>query len=164
MRETAEDLEQLQRLIDASYAAAGSHLLEIHTPDRRLSAVELVERLPGMRVLVLATVTSDGRPLVSPVDGFFYRGTFWFGTSSTSVRARHLARNSFVSASHVVGESLAVTMHGSAEPVDMESEHDFVEVCREIYGEGWDEFARGAPYYRIEPTRLFTFAMDHPPG
>ena len=92
MHETPADLARLQSLLDRSYEAAGAHLREVITPERRLDAVQLVERLEGMRLLVLATVTSDGRPVNGPVDGFFYRGDWYFGSSDTSLRFRHLRR------------------------------------------------------------------------
>jgi hypothetical protein len=63
----------LQRLLDESAAAAGRHLRGIITDDRRLTAEQVCNRLPGMRLLVLATVTSDGRPPVGPVDGYLMR-------------------------------------------------------------------------------------------
>ena len=59
-------------------------------PERRLDAASLVARLDGMRLLVLATVTADGRPIAGPVDGIFYRGAFHFGSSPDSVRFRHI--------------------------------------------------------------------------
>ena len=69
MHETPEDIARLQDLLDQSYAAGGPHLRSTITPERRLGAAELVERLQGMRLLVVATVTADGRPLTGPVDG-----------------------------------------------------------------------------------------------
>ncbi|NIV87350.1 MAG: pyridoxamine 5'-phosphate oxidase family protein, partial [Actinobacteria bacterium] len=65
-------------------------------------------------MLAVATVTADGRPLVRPVDGLFYRGEFWFGSAPGSVLMRHLAVRPPVSAVHTVGEHLAVTVHGEA--------------------------------------------------
>ncbi len=82
MHETENDLGGLQVLLDQSMASAGPHLLEVVTPERWLGATELCTRLTGLRLLALATVTADGRPLVGPVDGIFYRG------SSTSARRR----------------------------------------------------------------------------
>jgi hypothetical protein len=81
MRETPEDLAELQAILDRSYAAAGPHLLSIHTDDWRLNAEQIAERLTGMVILSLATVSSKGRPVVAPVDGMFYRGRFWCGSS-----------------------------------------------------------------------------------
>ena len=62
MLETPEEMANLQALLDASMATAGPHLRDI-ADDHRLSATELTERLQGMRLLVLGTVTADGRPL-----------------------------------------------------------------------------------------------------
>ena len=72
-------------------ATAGPHLRDIITDERRLTRRELADRLQGMRLLVLATVTADGRPLAGPVDGYFLHGTFWFSSARDSVRMRHLA-------------------------------------------------------------------------
>ena len=68
MNETPQELTDLQRLLNASAAAAGPHLREIITDERRVDAAAVCERLQGMRLLVVATVTADGRPLVGPVD------------------------------------------------------------------------------------------------
>src|SRR3954453_15169976 len=119
MHETQADLDALQELLDRSYAAAGAHLLRIHTPERRLRAEQVAEHLTGMVLLALATVTADGRPLVGPVDGIFYRGSFHFGSSPDSVRFTHIRRRPQVSATHLPGEHLAVTVHGTAIPIDV---------------------------------------------
>ena len=166
MRETPEDLERLQQLLDGSYQRAGDHLLSIHTPDRRLTALRLAERLIGVRVLSLATVTADGRPVAGAVDGLFYRGEFWFGSSPSSVRFRHLRVRPHVSATHTVGEELAVTVHGTAQEVDLgdERHQGFRELCAEIYGPSWEEWGAPAAYARIEAGRMFTFWMEKGPG
>jgi hypothetical protein len=164
MNERPDDLAALQDLIDRSYAAAGSHLLAIHTPERRLSAEQVCERLTGMRLLALATVSAAGRPVVGPVDGIFFRGAFHFGSAPHSVRARHIAARPWVSATHLPGEELAVTVHGRASQVDVGS-GDFRQALLDIYvpryGESWaDMLERGAIYWRIDADRMFTFAMD----
>src|SRR3984957_8806289 len=92
---------------------------DIITPERRVSAEDLVERLHGMRLLALATVTSDGRPIVGPVDGIFHRGSFHFGSSPDSLRFRHIAARPAVSATHLPGEEFAVTVHGRAVALDI---------------------------------------------
>jgi hypothetical protein len=117
--ETEEDLAQLDALLEASAASAGPHLASIATPERRLTAAQVSERLQGMRLLIVATVTADGRPLVGPVDGYLLRGSFYFSSGRDSVRMRHLATRPQISATHVPGEELAVTVHGRAEPFDM---------------------------------------------
>ena len=68
MHETQGDLDELQAVIDRSYASAGEHLLSIHTPVRRMTAEQVADRLQGMCLLSLATVSADGRPIVGPVD------------------------------------------------------------------------------------------------
>ena len=90
MHETDADIAALQRLLDESYTHAGAHLRRVITPERRLDARALAARLTGVRLLALATVTGDGRPIVGPVDGIFYRGAFWFGSAPDSVRIRHI--------------------------------------------------------------------------
>ena len=137
------------------------HLRSVITPERRLTAVDLTARLTGMKLLALATVNSRGAPVVGPVDGIFYRGEFWFGTSPSALRIRHIRRNPAVSATHVPGEELAVTVHGKAHiegtPADLPD--GFGEVCREIYGDVWLEWGSEAVYCRIEPARMFTFYL-----
>src|SRR5580700_6146722 len=119
MLETPEELRHLQDLLDASMASAGPHLRGIVSDERRLGAGDLVDRLQGMRLLVLATVTADGRPLAGPVDGYFLHGTFWFSSGRDSVRMRHLAARPAVSATYLPCEYLSVTVHGRAELFDV---------------------------------------------
>jgi nitroimidazol reductase NimA-like FMN-containing flavoprotein (pyridoxamine 5'-phosphate oxidase superfamily) len=120
-----------------------------------------------MSLLALATVTSDGRPLVGPVDGIFYRGAFYFGSSPDSVRFRHVRRRPHVSATHLPGEELAVTVHGRAIPVDIRSEDHagfrraLLDVYVPRYGSEWETFLGSGPVYaRIDADRMFTFHMS----
>jgi uncharacterized pyridoxamine 5'-phosphate oxidase family protein len=166
MHETPEDLAALQELIDRSYAGAGEHMRRIHTPERRMTAEQVSERLTGMRLLAHATVTRDGRPIVGPVDGIFFRGAFHFGSAPDSVRFRHIAERPHVSATHLPGEELAVTVHGRAVPVDV-TEGLFRQTLLDIYvpryGEEWAEMLEsGAVYARIEAERMFTFQFPDP--
>src|ERR1700733_2748256 len=98
MLETPDDIDRLQQLLDRSAAGAGSHLRDIITDERRLTAVQLSQILQGMRLLVMATVSADGRPLAGPVDGYFLHGSFYFSSGRNSVRMRHLAARAAVSA------------------------------------------------------------------
>jgi uncharacterized pyridoxamine 5'-phosphate oxidase family protein len=166
VRESPADLSALQALLDRSYAAAGPHLLSIHTPERRLDARQVSERLTGMCLLALATVTADGRPVVGPVDGVFFRGAFHFGSSPDSARFRHIRARPQVSATHLPGEELAITVHGRAVPVDVRAgeEAEFRQVLLDIYvpryGPEWVEFLDSGPVYaRIDADRMFTFSM-----
>jgi nitroimidazol reductase NimA-like FMN-containing flavoprotein (pyridoxamine 5'-phosphate oxidase superfamily) len=166
--ETAADLQRLQAVIDRSYADAGIHLARIHTPERRLDAEQVCERLTGMRLLALATTTADGRPIVGPVDGVFLRGCFHFGSAPESVRARHIEARPHVSATHLPGEELAVTVHGRAVPVDVgvgseegaELRQTLLDIYLPRYGEEWLRVLEGGVYWRIEPDRMFTFRFE----
>ncbi|MEA2154061.1 MAG: hypothetical protein QOE11_201 [Solirubrobacteraceae bacterium] len=166
MHESRADLVALQELLDRSYAGAGAHLLGIHTPERRLGAEQVAERLAGMSLLALATVTSDGRPIVGPVDGIFYRAAFHFGSSPDSLRLRHIRARPHVSATHLPGEELAVTVHGRAVAVDVRGEegaglrHTLLDIYTPRYGAEWEQFLDGGPVYaRIEAGRMFAFHM-----
>lgn len=168
MHERPQDLDALQAVIDQSYASATPHLLAVHQPENRMSAVALAETLTGMRLLVLATSTSDGRPITSPVDGIFYRGHFHFGSSPDSVRFRHISHRPDVSATHLPGEELAVVVHGRAEVLDMAAPENaelrqcILDIYLPRYGESWLEILDGGTFARINPRRMFTFAMDEP--
>jgi Pyridoxamine 5'-phosphate oxidase len=162
MHETPEDVRALQGLLDRSYAAAGRHLRSITTPDRRVGAEELVERLTGMCLLVVASVTADCRPIAGPLDGIFYRGAFHFGTAPDSVRYRQLLVRPQVSATHLPREEFAVTVHGHAIPVDLVGglRETLLEVYVPRYGPEWEQFLDSGPVYmRIDPDRMFTFEM-----
>ena len=162
MRETEEDLDDLQELLDESYAGQGPHMSEIITVGRRLFARDLTERLDGMCLLTLATATADGRPLAGPVDGVFYRGRWHFGSSPDSVRFRHIRSRPAVSATYLPSEEISVTVHGTADEIDITTdEHaEFREVMTGIYGTGWAEWAADSAYARIEPHKMFTFYLS----
>ena len=149
-------------------AGAGEHLRGIITDERRLPAAGLARRLQGMRLLAVATVTADGRPLAGPVDGYFLHGTFWFSSARNSVRMRHLAARPAVSAIHLPGEELAVTVHGQAELVDLrepagaelrQAMLDWYVPRQGPEFESWLD-ALDAVAARIEPAKMFTFSME----
>jgi Pyridoxamine 5'-phosphate oxidase len=168
MLETAEELNSLQQILDRSAAGAGPHLRDIITDDRRLSAAQLCEKLQGMRLLVVATVTADGRPLAGPVDGYLLHGAFYFSSGRNSVRMRHLAARPAVSATHLPGEELAVTVHGRAELFDIgdpsrgELRQAMLDHYLPLQGPAFETWldqadAMGA---RIAADKIFTFSMN----
>ena len=165
MRETSEDMVCLQALLDRSYESAGAHLREVITPERRLTAEQLAERLQGMCLLTLATVTADGRPINGPVDGFFYRGEWYFGSSHESLRFRHIRRRPQVRATYLPGEEISVTTHGRAVEIDARTHDDggFAEVVIDYYSArfaGAEAMLESSAYARIEAERMFTFHLD----
>jgi hypothetical protein len=164
--ETDADLTALQDLLDRSYAAAGRHLRTVITPERRVGAPELAQRLTGMRLLALATATATGRPIVGPVDGIFYRGAFHFGSSPDSVRFAHIRARPQVSATHLPGEEFAVTVHGRATVLDVRDpaaagfRGALLDIYVPRYGAQWEQFLdSSAMYARIDAERMFTFSM-----
>jgi Pyridoxamine 5'-phosphate oxidase len=167
MLETPDEIDRLQVLLDRSAAGAGPHLRGIITDERRLSAGRLCEILLGMRLLVVATVTADERPLAGPVDGYFLHGSFCFSSGRDSVRMRHLAVRPAVSATYLPGEELAVTVHGRAELFDLNAPEG-----RELRQAMLDHYLpRQGPEFetwldetdavgaRIAAERMFTFSM-----
>ena len=166
VHETSDDIRDLQDLLDRSYDAGGEHLRRIITPERRVPAAELVERLSGMRLLVLATATADGRPIAGPVDGIFYRAAFHFGSAPDSVRFRHISVRPQVSATHLPGEELAVTVHGRAVQVDVQAPEGaelrqaLLDIYVPRYGPEWEtSFLDSGPMFaRIDAERMFTYS------
>jgi hypothetical protein len=161
--ETPDDLTRLQDLLDRSIASAGSHLRSIYEHTPPLPAAELVERLPGMQVIDLATVTAACEPRVAPVDGHFLKGRWWFGSSPDSFRARHLAARPAASAAHTRGEGLCVLAHGHVERVSLRDPAYgwFLDHLRSHYPT-FDQWADlDSPYWVLQPVRMYARrAMD----
>jgi hypothetical protein len=157
VHESADELRDLQALLDTSIGAAGPHLRSIFGESTRVPADRLVELLSGMQVIDLATVTAHGEPRVGPVDGHFLHGRWHFGSSPDSFRARHLAARPAVSAAHTRGEELCVVTHGYAEHIDLRSDAaaPLVAHLRTVYPD-FDEWASlDSLYWVLDPTRMF---------
>ena len=163
MYETDADLERVQELLDASFARANAHLKGIWGEGARMGAAALSEELVGVQVLDLATVTPAGAPRVAPVDAFFYRGSFWFGSSPLSQRFINIRANPEVSGAITRGlETFLVIVHGRAietDPRGPEAE-GFARMPREIYDFDWDDAHPGAPYARISARTLLAFKRN----
>jgi hypothetical protein len=162
MRETAEELAELDALLTRSVSGGNPHLLAIMTPERRLSAEQMVRALDGMNVLVVATVTADGRPLTSCVDGHLLHGRWHFTTDAIATKARHLAARPAVSATHARGDTFGVFTHGTAERLTPEHP-DFAEVEDHLaghYGASPSSWAPDIAYLRIEPRWMLAYAAD----
>jgi len=68
MRETSEELNELQALLEASLSQSTTHLRSI-VAERKLSAEQLTQVLTGMCTLAVSTVTAKGEPRISGADG-----------------------------------------------------------------------------------------------
>lgn len=118
MLETDDEMAALQRLLDVSHAASTEHLREIIDDDRTLTARDLVALLTGMKVLSVATVTAQGEPRISALDGHFLHASWTFSTSGAAAKARHMRARPAVSVAHIDGEEMAVFSHGRVERMD----------------------------------------------
>lgn len=163
MHETAADIASLQQLLDSSYARIGEHMRSIHTPERRVAASDLARVLRGVRVLDLVTVTAACEPRVSPVDGLFFRGRFYFGSGEESMRFRHIRKRPQVSACHTIGETFATIVHGRAVEIDVRApaHGEFLGYVRETYPD-WDEWYADSnpPYAWIDPAVMYAYAFE----
>lgn len=159
---TEADVQWLQACLDDSYRRAGDHLRGIHTDPARLTAAELVRRLPTMHVMVVATASSDGRPFTGPVDAFLHHGRIHFGTAPTALRARHLAARPAISVTYVEGENLCLTVHGRARPLDLQGrDAAYADRLRVHYGADWaEDVGDGAAYYAVDPDRVLAADMS----
>jgi hypothetical protein len=161
VEETREDMRALARLLDDSYARAGAHLRSIWDGATRLSAEELSAELEGIQILDLATVTPKREPRVAPVDAFFHRGWFWFGSSDRSQRFRNIRASPAVSG--VITRGLAtflVIVHGRAIETDPRGPdaRGFAALPRRFYEFDWDATHPSSPYARIEASTLLAFS------
>jgi general stress protein 26 len=163
--ETSSELVALDALLAESFERAGDHLTSIISRDRRLSAADLSRYLVGVRHLVVATVTSGGEPRCSAVDGLFIHGRFWFSTSGHSFKARHLERRPSLSGAHVVGDDVAVFVHGRARVVHGgpgeadEIRHFWTEVY-DGSPEDWVPAPSDARYIEIVPRSMYSYAFS----
>ena len=70
-----------------------------------------------------------------------------------------------VSATHLPGEHLAITVHGNADIIDVaapehaELRQTLLDIYVPRYGQEWLEVLDGATFARIQPRRMFTFSM-----
>ena len=166
MYETPQEVEDLQRLLDESQRSAGEHLASIWGDRHRMTAEQLCSMMTGVQVLNLATVTASCRPLVAPVDGLFFRGRFYFGSSPDSVRFRHIRTRPQVSAAHTRGEDVAVIVHGDVHSVDL-AVPEHAELRRhllDVYGPDWEEWGASSSYASIEPIKMFAVQMHASTG
>ncbi|MEV5411517.1 pyridoxamine 5'-phosphate oxidase family protein [Thermopolyspora sp. NPDC052614] len=165
MRETPEELDELQSLLDASLSRSTTHLRSIFT-GRSVTADQLTRILTGMCTLALSTVTAKGEPRISGADGHFLHGKWHFGTSRTAAKARHLAARPAASVAHLRGEDLGVFTHGTVEilnPEHGEPSADWPELLayfKDFYGDDAFDWDNEVVYYRLHPQWMTAYAPD----
>lgn len=163
MRETPEELAELQALLDASLARSTAHHRMI-VGGRTMPAKQLTEVLTGMCTLALSTVTAKGEPRISGADGHFLHGKWHFGTAPTAAKARHLAARPAASVAHMRGEELGVFVHGTVEtlnPAGGEPAADWpylLAYLKDFYGAKAFDWEREVVYYRLHPHWMTVYA------
>jgi Pyridoxamine 5'-phosphate oxidase len=165
--DSGDDTAWLQDLIDRSHARAGEHTRSILRPERQLTAAQVVRYFAGtVRHLALATVSPRGEPRVAPVDGLMFHARLLFSTDGRATRIRHLRANPAVSATHFVGDDLAVIAHGTAvlhEPGD-DRWDELMALYREVYDGTTPADLTDLPVCGlIEPHTFLTYAPDGQP-
>jgi uncharacterized pyridoxamine 5'-phosphate oxidase family protein len=161
--ENDDDMVWLQALIDRTFARANPHLASIVKPERRLSARQVVTYLQGTKHVAFATVNERGEPRVAPLDGVFIHGRFTVSTGGKAARLRHLRANPACSAVHVVGDEIAVVVHGHATILGRGDlgVAEIEPIWTEIYGSSPFSWGEGVVFMRIEPTSMWAYAF-HP--
>jgi Pyridoxamine 5'-phosphate oxidase len=162
MHETPEEIDALQRLLDASHGRSTDHLRGIIHGDRILSAGDLHKVLTGMRVLSAATVTATGEPRISAVDGHFLHGRWVFTTAASAAKARHLRARPAISVAYVDGERIGVFTHGEAEFID-EGHPDRSVVDEHLiahYGSSPASWGDDVVFCRVRPGWMVGYAFD----
>jgi general stress protein 26 len=160
MKETPEEIAALQDLLDGSHARSTDHLRSIISDDRRLSADDIVALLTGMKVISVATVTVEGHPRISAMDGHFLHGTWSFSTSGTAAKARHMRARPDVSVAHVDNEELAVFSHGRVEELRT-TDADYDETVGHWtahYGSSPLDWGPSIVLYRYQPHWMVGYA------
>ncbi|BFU47361.1 hypothetical protein KRMM14A1004_55980 [Krasilnikovia sp. MM14-A1004] len=159
--ETADELADLQRLLDASHATSTGHLRGIIDADRTLTAHDLAALLTGMRVLSVATVTGAGEPRISALDGHFLHATWTFSTSATAAKARHLQARPAVSVAHIDGEEMAVFSHGRVEDLTPDDPRwtETIDHWTAHYGSSPLSWGDEIRMYRLRPHWMVGYAF-----
>ena len=163
MYETEAELAELQAMFDAHLARANSHMLNIVTPDRRVTARQVATYLQGTKNVAFATVTSRGEPRVSPLDMLFIHGRFTLSTSGSATKIKHLRANPACSAVHVDGDRIAVVANGTVEWIPREHpDHDeILRIWTETYDSDPYTWGEGVLFFRIQPASMWAYAF-HP--
>lgn len=162
VQETAEDLERLQALLDASVARAGAFLrASFEMPRHSLSATALVCRLEGLVTVAFATTTARGEPRVAPVGALFYRGSFYVPSVNAAARTRHARARAAVSLTYFAGNDVAIIAHGTADVIDADhSDFAALEALhRALAGTSVRAWGEGV-FLRVTPEVLYTYARE----
>src|SRR2546421_9273940 len=167
MRETQEDIERLQTLLDNSIKRAGAFLRRsFQMPEHSLTPQQLIDCWLDVQTVALATVTTRGEPRVAPIGPLLYRGDIYIPTVATAARTRHVMKRTAVSLTlfRVVcgqGEQkneLAIIVHGSAailspDHADFETLENLLYASTHTKAGEWGE----GVYLHIRAEAIYTY-------
>ena len=160
MFETDDEVAELQRLFDRTLRTANPHMRSIVTPERRLSARQVVTYLQGTKHVVFATV-DENEPRASPLDALFVHGRFTMSTGRRASKVRHLRANPACSAVHMDGDRVAVVANGRVEWIEPgHPDHDGIHrAWTDQYGS--DPYTWGdVIFFRLQPITMWAYAFD----
>ncbi len=167
MRETQEDIERLQALLDNSIERAGTFLRRsFQMPEHSLTAQQLIDCWQDVQTVALATVTMRGEPRIAPIGSLLYRGDIYLPTVATAARTRHVMKRPAVSLTLfrvVCGQEeqkneLAIIVHGSAAIVspdhaDFETLENLLYASTHTKAGEWGE----GVYLHIQAEAIYTY-------
>lgn len=161
MRETAEEVAELQALIDRSEARMHSHMRAIVHPGKySFNAKQVVKLLEAMKTIAVAAPAPNGDPLVAPMDGWFLHGKFYFSSAGNAVRIRGLQKRPRASVAYFEGERFLINAHGHAELM-FKGHPDVAEIdsiFHDHYGGSAFDWSDEGVYVRLDANRFYTYS------
>jgi N-acetylglutamate synthase-like GNAT family acetyltransferase/uncharacterized pyridoxamine 5'-phosphate oxidase family protein len=159
MRETQQDIERLQALLDSSIERAGAFLRRsFQMPHHSLTAKALVECWRDVQTVALATVTTSGEPRIAPIGSLLYRGDIYIPTVATAARTRHVMKRPAISLTLFRENELAILVHGYATVIARDHE-DFETLENLLYPSTHTkagEWGEGV-YLHIRAEAIYTY-------
>jgi GNAT superfamily N-acetyltransferase len=163
MRETQEDIERLQTLLDTSIKRAGAFLRRsFQMPEHSLTAQQLIDCWLNVQTVALATITTRGEPRIAPISSLLYRGEIYIPTVATAARTRHVMKRPAVSLTLFRENELAIIVHGYAAIISPDHA-DFETLENLLYAYTYTkagEWGEGV-YLHIQAEAIYSYNM-HP--
>src|SRR5258708_38305446 len=159
MRETQEDIERLQGLLDSSIERAGAFLRRsFQMPEYSLTAQQLIDCWGDMKTVGLATVTRRGEPRLAPIGSLLYRGDIYIPTGAPAARTRNVMKRPAVSLTLFRENELAIIVHGyaaiiSPDHADFETLENLLYASTHIKAGEWGE----GIYLHIQAEAIYTY-------
>src|SRR5947208_6985840 len=159
MRETQEDIERLQTLLDNSIKRAGAFLRRsFQMPEPSLTGQQLIDCWLAVQTVALATITTRGEPRIAPISSLLYRGDIYIPTVATAARTRHVMKRPAVSLTLFRENELAIIVHGyaaiiSADHADFATLENLLYASTHTKAGEWGE----GVYLHIQAEAIYTY-------